>query len=446
MAYLNLEKLKRIPEQEAYLNSTARFIAADCGRRSGKTVIAKRRMARAMVQMHPTLDNPLYLWGLPTYDQAKNTAWFDFVRIFQWYLDNGYASTRDMTLEVFTGVRPETGKKTYSKLLVRGMQNASRVEGVGYCGVVLDEMSDIPPEAYARSVYPAISDMSCNGWVMLIGVPKRRGVGAEFFREKCEEWGKDPSPDYTRFHWTSDIVLPPETILEARRNLDPKTFREQFMASWETAGGKVYYCFVEYANVVNETAVNPELPLIIGCDFNVNPMCWVICQAKTDWRGYSADRVIVLDELYLEDANTKEALNYLHDRYGNHKAGYRFIGDAAGNSRTTKGERPDISDVIIIEEDKRFWDTYEKITPADFPAANPSVLSRVASVNAMLRPDLGPPKLLIDKKCERLIKDFQSVTFANGREIDKKTNAELTHMSDALGYVIWQLSPIGFDL
>ncbi len=437
MTYLKLDRLNWIPEQEAYLNCTARFIAADCGRRSGKTEIAFRRMCRALIQQHPTIDHPLYLWGLPTEDQAKNTIWFKLLRTFEPIMS--ICKVRNMTLEVNTGPRPD-GTPTSSKLLVRGMMNAARVEGVGYCGVVLDEMSDMPPSAYLTSVFPAISDLRCNGWCMLIGVPKVRGIGSSFFKSKCEEW-ENAGPNYARFHWTSDRVLPESTIQEARRQLDEKTFREQFQASWETASGLVYYAFDEKTHV-RKLRANPVLPLLVSCDFNISPMSWVICQAGIDANNTLDGSIHVLDEIRLTDSNTPEALDVLWDEWGNWPAGYHFFGDAAGNHRNTTS---DLSDYVIIEQDERYKDPSINQVNISVPAANPRVLSRIASVNAVLRNAAGDVRLFVDPSCVSLIEDFKSVAYLDGeRHLDKR-NAALTHTSDALGYLVHTIAPIGFD-
>ena len=45
--------------------------------------------------------------------------------------------------------------------------------------------------------------------------------------------------------------------------------------------------------------------------------------------------------------------------------------------------------------------------------------------------------MIIDPKCTCLIKDLEQVVNKEGtRDIDKITNKELTHLSDALGYYV----------
>src|SRR5436305_10406792 len=73
------------------------------------------------------------------------------------------------------------------------------------------------------------------------------------------------------------------------------------------------------------------------------------------------------------------------------------------------------------------------------PKANPSVRERVNLVNRKLRAASGRIDLLIDPKCKELIKDFEQVCYkAESNEVDKTRDRQRTHLSDALGYLIWQ--------
>jgi hypothetical protein len=47
--------------------------------------------------------------------------------------------------------------------------------------------------------------------------------------------------------------------------------------------------------------------------------------------------------------------------------------------------------------------------------------------------------MLVDFKCKELIMDFEQVAFkANTYQIDKERDRLRTHLSDALGYLLWQ--------
>jgi hypothetical protein len=74
------------------------------------------------------------------------------------------------------------------------------------------------------------------------------------------------------------------------------------------------------------------------------------------------------------------------------------------------------------------------------PASNPPVLDRVRRVNGMLTNALGEVRLEIDGKCVELIKDMEEVLFKpESGVIDKTSDSQRTHASDALGYAVWEL-------
>ena len=47
--------------------------------------------------------------------------------------------------------------------------------------------------------------------------------------------------------------------------------------------------------------------------------------------------------------------------------------------------------------------------------------------------------MAVDPKCKELIQDFEQVCFkADSTQIDKDRDRLRTHLSDALGYLLWQ--------
>ena len=60
-------------------------------------------------------------------------------------------------------------------------------------------------------------------------------------------------------------------------------------------------------------------------------------------------------------------------------------------------------------------------------------------MNARLRSASGEISLSIDKKCKELIKDFEQVSYKEDtNQVDKDRDRMRTHLSDALGYLVWQ--------
>jgi hypothetical protein len=190
-------------------------------------------------------------------------------------------------------------------------------------------------------------------------------------------------------------------------------------------GGLVYRAF-DRRDQVKNLRVNPNCPLLWALDFNVDPMSSVVVQIE-------GRTVLVLDELVLRHASTHEACEDFEKRFPNHKSGIVVYGDASGNSQHSTGA----SDYQIVRD--YFRVSYGAPVTYKVPKANPSVRDRIMLMNAKLRSASGDIRLLVDAKCKELIKDFEQVSYiANSNAIDKDKDRRRTHLSDALGYLLWQ--------
>jgi hypothetical protein len=108
-------------------------------------------------------------------------------------------------------------------------------------------------------------------------------------------------------------------------------------------------------------------------------------------------------------------------------------GDASGNSSHTTGG----SDYQVIKE--FFRSNGAAAVHFRVPKANPLVRERVNLMNAKLRPASGEIQLVVDRRCTELIKDLEQVSYKeDSNQIDKERDRSRTHLSDALGYLMWQ--------
>ena len=67
------------------------------------------------------------------------------------------------------------------------------------------------------------------------------------------------------------------------------------------------------------------------------------------------------------------------------------------------------------------------------------------SVNAILKNAKGQIRTFIRPECKELITDFYEVVWKPGAsrfELDKVSDKKRTHLSDAFGYMVWQLEPV----
>jgi hypothetical protein len=240
-----------------------------------------------------------------------------------------------------------------------------------------------------------------------------------------------------------------EEVDKTKRSVGAETWSSLYMQQPvdETAFGKVYHAFEEHANV-REVYRDERLPILVSLDFNVDPGSACICQWRETFApmAHLTNEIFreceVLDEISLPNSNTQMMADELHQRLrqiaGGRKIKVLVYGDASGSARRSSATR---SDWEIIEDS---FQLNASAYSASFHVGsdNPLVKDRCAAVNAMLRTAGKDVRLYIDPRCRQLIADFKQCRWkrdSNGNattQIDK-SDKNRSHMSDALGYLIY---------
>lgn len=216
--------------------------------------------------------------------------------------------------------------------------------------------------------------------------------------------------------------LPANYIEELESSYDPLIAEQEIEGKFvNVRTGRVYHQFAREKNLKPFTHL-PNLPIILCVDFNVDPMKWCLVQ---HWQG----KDYVFDEFAKNNTHTREMAQAVKDRYGN--AWMMLYGDHSGNNRDTRSRTTDIE---IIKEVLGIDESNIKIKK------QPPVDSRINAVNARLNNVANQQNLLIDPKCEHMIKDLEHVIYDKNGKIEKNTSdpikKQLSHISDALGYYV----------
>jgi len=211
--------------------------------------------------------------------------------------------------------------------------------------------------------------------------------------------------------------------------------------------GNVYKSFSESRNV-RPVAFDPHRPLVWSMDFNVDPMCSVLCQwhEERDMYTYLTNHmrktISVLQELSLPQSSTQEmCLEFVNrtqqylDKLNGGQLRVRIYGDRSGQSRKTASD----TDYAVIKDFFRTQPRYS--VTMHLSRANPAVKDRVNAVNTMLCNAAGEVRTLLDPSCVELKKDFRTIQWkrdSSGNttgQIDK-SDPQRTHLSDAYGYFV----------
>lgn len=401
MPTLKLHKLQKVVAAD---NSRYRVIVA--GRRWGKT-----QLSRISIIINAAAKRKQLVWYVaPTYQMARGILWDDLK-------DSVPKDWIDKINETRMSIKLKNG----SRIELKGADKPDTLRGVGLHFVVIDEAQDIKEETWEKVLRPTLA--TTNGRALFIGTPKAfnwlydkfmlgqraRVVLDERKRLVANDWKSWQFPTIT------SPFIPRREIEQARHDMDIKSFRQEFEASFETMSGRVYHAFDRNLHV-QDCPFNPRLPIHIGMDFNIDPMSAVICQEQPN------GEIWVVDECVLYGSNVQEAADELAKRYFKNMGQITIFPDPAGNNRNH--DRGETSLDILREAG------FDDIV---FKRKHPAVQDRVNTVNRLLKTADGQVMLKIDRSCRKFIESLEQTIYKEGTsEVDKSKGTE--HAADAFGY------------
>jgi hypothetical protein len=402
------------PMQSRIFLDPSRFRAIVAGRRSGKSYLAIAELIRA-ARSGP---NRLCWYIAPSYRQAKQILWGPLKSAIppQWIAQK---SEVDLSL---------TLKGYGSTIALRSADNRDALRGSGLDFCVLDEFSSMDPETWHEVIRPALADK--RGHAVIQGSP--RGYNALFDLYMAAR--ETPTWAAFKFSTAEGGLVRPEEIDAVKGTLDPRTFAQEFEASFEQSTNRCYMMFSREHNVRDDLH-DTGGPLLIGIDFNVSPMSAVIGQK-------AGDQLHIFDEVSLHNSNTQGLVTELMRRYPPmYRASMPHMDlsprvmlafpDPSGNSRKTSAPAGQ-TDFSILR-----LAGLEVIAPL---SAAP-VVDRINTVNAMLCNAKGQRRLFVHERCTRLIEGLERQSYRADSNQPDKTHG-FDHITDSLGYLIMSEFPI----
>lgn len=400
-----------LPSQRRFHNLDARFKGFSGPVGSGKS----QALCHEAIKLAYLNAGRMGLIGAPTYPMLRDATLTSMLAVLE---ENKIPF--DMNKAENTLLLEDTG----SKILFRSMDDYERLRGTNLAWFGIDELTYTHEEAWirleARLRDPEAMRLCGYG----VWTPKgfdwvyRRfirgttdGYGCVLARANENRYLLEKVPDfYDRLKTSYDEAFYKQEVLG--EYLNPKS-------------GLVYHAFDRNASV-QEQSPDPGLPLLWALDFNVNPMSSIVAQ-----RDGCAVRV--LDEIVLSRASTLDACEEFVKRYPRWARGLVVYADASAFHMQTAGT----NDYNMLRD--FFAEQGQHSVQYRIPRANPSVQLRVRAVNGKMKAADGETTLFVSPRCKELIADFDEVSFArDSMDIDKDNDPKRTHLSDALGYLIWQ--------
>ncbi len=381
------------PQTEVF-NHPARFRMLAAGRRFGKTHLSLVQLIVWAAAKSGSLN-----WYLaPTYRAAKSIAWRQLKAMVPREL---FAEKNevDLSIELVNGSRIE----------LKGGDRYDSLRGNSLSNVILDEAAYIPPDCWEMVIRPALADQRGNA--IFISTP----AGFNHFHEWYEQAADEPDWQTFAYNTIQGGNVPPEEVELARRTLDERTFKQEFLASFETFSGRVFPEFSE--DNIDATVQDMGGPILVGLDFNVSVMAGVICSKV-------GDTLHQWDEIAVKNSNTDEVAQMLRERFPDRQI--VAYPDPTGKARKTSAAG--VTDHGILRK-------YGiKVVAPNAPWA---VKDRLTATNWLICNAIGERRMFIHPRCKNTIKGYRSVTFKEGAEdfvVDKDPGLE--HWIDGAGYLI----------
>jgi hypothetical protein len=228
-------------------------------RRAGKTVARINKLIRAAASCER--ENPRFGYLAPFFVQAKDIAWAYLKRYAAPILELG-GKVNESELSVTFG---------HNGAVIRlyGAENAERLRGLYFDGLVADEAQDIPPSVLTQIILPALSDRK--GWLDLSGTPKGWSnlLGVTYKRAQDDpDW-------YCQVLKASDTgLIDEEELVRLKRSMPENEYLQEFECSFDAAITGAYYAKelqdAESTGRISAVPYDPQLRVHTAWDLGVS--------------------------------------------------------------------------------------------------------------------------------------------------------------------------------
>ena len=382
-------------EQLEFMNSDHWMLAFVGGVGSGKTFSGCLKMLQEIFK------NPKgkYLICACTYTQLMRATVTRFQEICNEFLNlNTYLNKQSKELQLLD-----------TNIHLASMDNPDTLRGPEYNCILVDEADYAKREAIV-SLLSRNRKKGVKCKMFFTSSPKGFGNLYDLFVVKASENKKlirastFSNKQNLADGFIEEILLP---------NYDSVMARQEVYGEFISVGAGIVYYALKEDNISELNSYNSNEQIYIGMDFNVDPMTAIVAR-KTE------NSIEVIDEFYLRNSNTFEMSEKIKNKYG--LKNVTIIPDSTSNQRRTSSMTTDQQ--ILLNDGFRL-----------IHSKNPERQDRFNTVNNLLEKKM----LKINKNCRKLINDLRIY------EYDTKDKS-LGHISDALGYLCYRVSPIRFKL
>ncbi len=338
--------------------------------------------------------------GAKEYELVKNTTLESYFE----HLENfGYIRDRDYR---YNKVDKKISFKNGSEILFKGLDDPERFKSLNLHWIEIEEASQISDGTFKGLLGRLRNTYQGKDWenfrYRLFGHTNPQPDKGWIYKRFVE----NPKPNYRLLiaSTAENTYLPAHYIESLKNEYDPEYYRINVLGEFGN-----YSSGLVVKNFTNENysaiEYNKDMPLYLCCDFNVDPMCWLMAH-KDD------DNFYFFDELAIENTCTQHCIEEFIRRYPKHNSKIVVCGDASGNFRSANAE---FTNYMIIKQalENHGYQVEFKLRPF-----NPPILNRIQAFNRRVCNANGERHIFINKdKCPWLVYNIDNLSFKEGTSI-----------------------------
>lgn len=291
------------------------------------------------------------------------------------------------------------------------LDSPDSIRGRKYKRIIVDEAATVPNLKYAWTevMRPMLTDLK--GDAFFLSTPKGK---LNYFYDLSQHSETYADWSFFQMPTVSNPYIDPAEVEEARKQLDPLTFAQEYLASFVTESLNSWaYCY-ERGKHVGTTTLNRSYDVKLSFDFNRDPItCGVFQDYDNHIRG--------IEQIKLSNSNIYSLCDYINAKY----SGCMFLvtGDATGRASTA-----------LVKDNSNYYTVIKaklnlSISQLKVHTVNPTLEENRVLVNSVLHSKL----VTIDEQnCKGLIFDLEHAQVLPDGSLDKTDRKDPTKQLDSL--------------
>lgn len=393
---LNLKGLHAA--QESVLLGRKRFNTLCCGRRWGKTTLCEELLLGPDEENNGALNGFPVAYFAPTYKMLME-VWREITG--QLFEITASKSETEKRIELFGG----------GVIDFWSLEEPDSIRGRRYKRAIIDEAAVVAKLQYSwlKVIRPMLTDMIGDAW--FLSTPKgKNNYFYDLFNnpDKFSDWISWQMPT------ALNPLIDPNEIEDAKAQLDPLTFAQEYLASFVTENLDSWaYCYSPEKHV-GTTILNRSYEVKLSFDFNRNP---ITCGVFQDY----GDVIYGIEQIKLDNADIYKLCDYIKAVY----QGCMFLvtGDATGKASSAL-VKDNLNYYTVIKAQLNLGQSQFKV-----PTINPTLQENRVLVNSILH---NKTVVLDREKCKGLIFDLEHAQVLPDGSLDKSDRKDPTKQLDAL--------------